>query len=224
MEHIVLRTGLGGDGALEVHGLADIGIVLLAVIAGGVLFNGLDVGGHFVLLFHHDIGIGGVQRAQRTQRGVHQIVAQIQTGEGHRSGGGRYRTLIGDAVVLGILLGSLGESGSVSAVFPGHIALCVHFHIGALDGVAVDKGVPGGSGLVGIGICGGIVALQIEDLIDGVGLADNGVIDGDAAGFAFREGGGGQGKGHDQGQQYAGKFFHMLHFSFSFLIVSIFLL
>ena len=204
MEHIVLRAGLGGDGALEVHGLADIRVVLIAVIVGGVLLDGLDVRGNLVLLLHHHVRIGGVQGAQRAQRGVYQIVAQIQTGEGHRGGGG-HRALVGDAVLLGILLRGLCEGGGVRAILPGHIALRIHLNIGALDGVAVDEAVPRGRRLVGIGVRACVVALQIQDLVDGVGLSDDGVIDGDAATCSLCES---HGQHQNQNQGNAQNFLH----------------
>ena len=77
---IALCTGLHMDGDLELHSITDLGVV------GGtpgitVLDLFLD-GGLAVLFLDGDIGGGGIQAAQSTQRAVHQVVAQVQVREG----------------------------------------------------------------------------------------------------------------------------------------------
>ena len=228
MEHIVLSTRLSGDGTLEVHGLADISIVRGAIFAGGVLLHFLDVGGRGVLFLDGHGRIGGVQGANRAQRGIHQVVAQVQTDKLHFRRISLLGALIGDVMVGSVLLCQLGKGSDISVFSPGHIALRVHAHIRALDGIAVDKGIPSSSSLVSVGAGILVVALQVQNLIDGVGLAHNRVINGDAAGFLRGEGGGDQAQGHDQCQQDAGDslcafhvsdpffFFHLLlNFRFS---------
>ena len=80
MEHVVLGTRLGDDGALEVDSLAHIGVVLLAVSSrSGVLLDRLHVRGDLVLFFHYHVGIGGVERAEGAERGVNQVITKFKT-------------------------------------------------------------------------------------------------------------------------------------------------
>ena len=222
MEHIILGTGLSGDGGLEVHGLADVGVVLLAVIAGGIFLNGLDVGGYFVLFFHDNIGIGGIQRAQRTQRGVHQVVAQLQILELHSRVGFFLVSSRGSSGGISSHLGSfnlsqLGKGGCVSILDPSHIALSVKADIGSLG---FQPGFPCAVCFVSIGTSVLVIALQIQNLISLINLSGDSVIDGDGAAgqgsLLSRKGRDGQGKGQSQGQQQTGQFLCVLHNLVSF--------
>ena len=73
------------------------------------------------------------------------------------------------------------KSGNISIVDPSHIALRVNLHVSILNASTIDEAFPSGSSLVGISFRLFIVAFQLEDLIDRVGLTHDGVIDGDLA-------------------------------------------
>ena len=210
MEHIVLSAGLRGDGALEVHGLADVRVVGRAISAGGILFNRLDVGRLGVLLLDGYSRIRGVQRAQRAQRGIDQIVAQIEVFERYSCGFSFLRTLIADAVIHSILLrqlGKLGDSGVIGGRFPRHIALSVDIEIST---IGFYKGIPTLSGLIGISAGFRIIAFQIKDAINRVGLAHNGVVNGDRA-AADCHGGNAQRKQKNKRKQNGHCLFHRLY-------------
>ena len=227
MEHIVLRTGLRGDDALEVHGLADVGVVFLTVFAGGILLNGLFVRGDGVLFL--DFGGRFVRRRSDdglgAERGGDEIVTGIQTGEADVAIGGRVLRLQ-RGQPFGKRLCVLCEGRDIRAVLPAYIALVVDGDIGQARACFIDTGGslvigpekvrPGG--VDGIAVSGEVVIdRQIQHLVQFIRLIFDSVFHGDGVATG-RERGRAQGEQHDQCQQDAGEFLRELHSFGSFLV------
>ena len=115
----------------------------------------------------------------------------------------------------------LSKGGNIRTIFPCHIALRVDVDIGqALTGrrfafSSLEEVCPGR--IDGIAVCGvGIIDHQVKHLIQLILLIFDCAFYSNRIGFNGKCRGG-QRKEHDQSQQEAGKFFHVLHFVFSFL-------
>ena len=221
MEHIILCASLRRDGALEVHGLADVRVVLLTVFAGGILLDGLDVRGHLVLFLHDHRRVGGVQGAQCAQRGIDQIIAKLQVRERNsRIGFSLSRSRCSRRGIRShagsLCLRQLRERSGIRALNPGHIALRIK---GYIRGLRAQPGFPRTVGLVGVRIRTCIVAFQIEHLIGLIDLFRDRIIDGDGAAVQralLRSHHRAHGKNHDQRQQEADEFLGIPHNWFSF--------
>ena len=143
--------------------------------------NGLDVGGHHVLFLDGDSRVRRVERAERTERGVNQIITEVQTRKFNGCGGCFLLALVSNGVLSRVVLRELCEHGGVSAVDPRDIALLVDTNIVTLDVIAVDEGCPIISCFVGVGVGVCIIAFQLQNLIDRIGLTHDCVVNGDFA-------------------------------------------
>ena len=119
-----------------------------------------------------------------------------------------------------LALSSLSKVSSTSALNPGHIALRVNGNVGRLGS---QPFFPGRIGLVGIYVLLCIVAFQIQDLVGIIGLATEGICDGNATirgGFPTPLGKSGSSQSHnhnqcqDQAQNFSAQFHNKYPFFF----------
>src|SRR5699024_1961571 len=96
--------------------------------------------------------------------------------------------VIGDTTVLSVSQGVLDESLNIRALLPGHIALRVGGQVLATAVGVLHPALPSAVGVVSIGAGSGVVALQVENLVDAVGLVWNSLVNGDGAGGQLRGG------------------------------------
>ena len=181
MQHIALRLAVHhGNRGFEIHGLANIRIVGLAKGAGGVLFH-LFLNGRLAVLFlDGHIGHGGIQRAQRAQIGLHQIVAQIQTGERHRAGISRLLAVVGNAILC--KFNRLGRKvRRRSFFFPRHIAQFVDIDVIQAFSAFRKKRRPLRTALIVQRLVILTMAVQVKDPVNGIRLTLNRIINGNVS-------------------------------------------
>ena len=194
VQNIVLCACVNSDGGAEVYGLTDISGVGAAPVAGRVFLNLLVQSGSTVLGINGSTGVGGSQTTQSTHGGVHQIVAQGQFGESHCATAYGIVSSVcrgsnGDnIVVLGVLQGQLCKSGDgivILRCIPGHIACVVDRYISKCV-CGREEAIPAVGNLVGVYAGGGIVAFQVQNFVDRIGVAFTKAVDGDRSGLVFR--------------------------------------
>ena len=209
---VVLSTLLHIDGNLEVHGLTDISIVLAAIVTGGIFLNRLINGGVGVLLvdFHSSLVRSRVSHSQSTIGGGNQIVARLQSFKGKIAVCSRSLSAnSSNTVFRGKLCGRFCKSGDITVCLPGHIAVG-NRNIGRTSAFTSEEVLPirvnsvSISGLV-------VVHRQVQHLVNLVSLVRLCVFNSDRV-APRRQCADAEGQGHDQCQQKAGKFLHLLHF------------
>ena len=84
------------NGGLEIHGVADVGIVGIAPVTVGILLNLLVHSGLGVLFLDGHIRHGGVQRTQNAQVGLNQVITQCQIFKLNRTAISRFFAVIGN--------------------------------------------------------------------------------------------------------------------------------
>ena len=118
-----------------------------------------------------------------------------------------------------LALSSLSKVSSISVLNPGHIALRVKGNVGRLG---FQPFFPVRIGLVGIYFLLCIVAFQIQDLVGIIGLAFEGICDGNATGFRggsrtlLGKSGSSQSHNHSQCQDQAQNFSAQFHNKYPF--------
>ena len=224
VQNIAFRTHLGADGGLELDGVADLGGVIIAPVAGGILFDLFINVGRFVLFKHLDARGRGVQRAEGAEGGVNEVVAEVQVRESHGRAGRGLGCVFLNALLFRMRQRGFGKGSGVSPIDPGHIALCVDVHI---LGLLLQPRFPNGVRLVSIcavSISCRVIAFKDKNLVSFIGVAFHSVIDGDAAavvvGAVRCKRGQAEGQGQREGQQQAQQLldmFHGLFLPFSYL-------
>ena len=219
MEYVVLRTGLGNNGAPEVDNVADIRIVDPAKGLRGVLLHLLVVRWHTVLFLHCNIWHGRIQSTQNAQAGIHQVIAEFKALELHRSPGSRHPALI-VAERSRIDLGLFGKFRRICARLPGDISLPIDIRIVPAGGRSrcgvCKESFPRRVHRIGNGLKG-IVMRQVKNTINRIGLAHDGIVDGNTSGSGCSIGKSRGGKSQNQGQRQEQRknfrdFFHHIRF------------
>ena len=210
VEDVVLCAGLRGDGAAEVHGLADVRVVFVTKLVVGILLHLLFVGGCGILFLHRHIRIGRIQRAQRAQRGIDKVITKVKALEFDRRRIRLFYALIRDAVIRSIFLRQFGKGRRISALHPGYIAQLIGCKIHVFNVRAFSKGFPNSIRFVGMRAALRVIAFQVENPINGIGLIHNRVVDRDASlscgEYIHR-----QRQQHCKRQQQAGQLFCVPH-------------
>ena len=234
VKHIVLSTGVHGDGGAEVDNLADVSGVVGAPVVCGVFLNLLVHSGSTVFCIDGCVGVGGGQATQGADSRVYQVVTQGQACELTACAGngefvlicrGFYRI---DAIILCVSQRLLGKSRHDVVTFtsdPGNVAGVVHCNISQSLG-GFEKLFPAGADGVGIHLGGGIVAFQMKQLIDCISIGSTNAVDGDRAGGVdhtvcnvfclcfrfFSKRCRCQRQDHNQGHHNSKQFFHGIYF------------
>ena len=192
---------LTGDGV--VYSLAHISAVLVINLLKG----------HIVLVVDSNGGVGGGQVAQRAAVAGDEVIAQIQTSSSGLAVSNGQRDTAGLAGNDSFQSRSKGGGAEFigrnsNVVSGGAVDLSQCQAIG-FCGISLHRGEPRISGINGVGIVVTTVS-NIKNLVSGVGLTCNGVVNGDAA-SPSRKGSGGQAQDHDQCQQKGCKFSCVFH-------------
>ena len=213
------QVGIGVKAGVVRHLTGDGVVYSLAYISADLVIN--LVKGHIVLVVDGGSGIGSGQVAQCAGGTGDEVVAQGQIGNRDSAislcsqfsaglaGNGSFqsRSEVGGAECTGssnVVGGGAVDLGQRHAA----VLLCgVRLHsreplAGVFDGVRIRSFI-------------GVIS-YIKNLVSGVGLICDGVVDGNGAGLGGKRGGG-QGKYHNQGQQEAKQFSCVFHCWISFL-------
>ena len=186
VQDVAVVCSLHGNGDLIVDSIADLSGVACSPVVGRSLYRFIN-GGRFILLADGNIGCGGIQTAENTQRSIYQIVAEFKTGKANSFGGSGCGFRSGNAFFGCIIKCSLGKLliiFSGSAAYPSGVAVLKR-NVAATGSTGLKEIFPVGHYSVGVGVSISIKAGQVEHLINLVGLIFSCVANGDAAGVVL---------------------------------------
>ena len=164
-----------GDGGLKLDGVADVGVVGLAVDT--VFFDFLINSRLAVLFLDGHVRHGGIQRAQRAQIGLNQIVAKRQVCKFDNAACGLLLAIVSNTICCSVRNRSCGKVSGICAVFPCHIAHVINRDIVQACCSGYEEVCPFCADLVVDCRVVCVVAVQIENAVQGVGFVDNRIID-----------------------------------------------
>ena len=183
-------------------------------------FVGFLLKENFVLIVDGDSRVGGGQVAQCAGGTGDEVVAQGEVGNRDRViAPGQWRS----GLASNSLLQSHGKVGCPEAVAGSNdissriVDLGQRQAMRRVTGIGRNSVVPLAAAVNGVRIVTRCVVDDIKNLVGGIVLVCNGIIDGNFAGVCIiGKGCDGQGEDHDQCQQEAGEFSCVFHFLCSF--------
>ena len=178
VQDVAVVCSLHGNGDLIVDSIADLSGVFGNPVALGVRYLFINVG-HFVLLVDGSIGFGGIQTAESTQRSIYQIVAKVETGKANSIAGSSLFFRSGNVFFGCISKCCLGKISSLCTFYPSGVAILKR-NVAVTSCAVLEEIFPSGDYSVGVGASGGIIAVQVEHLINGISFTANSFVNGNA--------------------------------------------